>query len=65
MKTPWKLLLRAKIWRDTRGQDMIEYALLAGWVAVTAAATFPGTLVVQISLIFSKMAIYTEGAAQL
>ncbi len=41
MRTLWKLLLRAKIWRDTHGQDMIEYGLLAGFITVTVAATFP------------------------
>ncbi len=40
-KTLWKLLLRARIWRDTHGQDMIEYGLLAGFITVTVAATFP------------------------
>ena len=28
--------------RDTTGQDMVEYALLAGFVAVAATATLPG-----------------------
>ena len=27
--------------RDTTGQDMVEYALLAGFVAVAATATLP------------------------
>ena len=26
---------------DTRGQDMVEYALLAGFIAVAAAGLFP------------------------
>ena len=29
------LLLRLKIWNDTRGQDLIEYALMAGFVAAS------------------------------
>jgi pilus assembly protein Flp/PilA len=29
------------IGRDERGQDLIEYALLAGFVAVAVGATFP------------------------
>ena len=28
--------------RDTTGQDMVEYALLAGFVAVAAGASLPG-----------------------
>ncbi len=31
MRTLWKLLLRAKIWRDTHGQDMIGVRLV-GWI---------------------------------
>ena len=49
------------IWRDTRGQDMVEYALLAGFVAVAAAATFP-PMQDQISTIFSKMISLTDKA---
>ncbi len=63
MKALWKRLLRARIWRDTRGQDFIEYALLASFLAVTAGATFPTTVTVHISTIFSKMEAYTEDAA--
>jgi pilus assembly protein Flp/PilA len=37
------------------GQDLIEYALLAGFVAVAAGAIFPRTLMPGISTIFSKV----------
>ena len=30
-----------KLHRDDRGQDIMEYALLAGFVAAAAVATFP------------------------
>jgi len=40
---------------DTEAQDMIEYALLAGFVAVAAGALLP-TISTSISTIFSKMA---------
>ncbi len=36
-----KLFLHFRLWKDTRGQDMIEYALMAGFVAVAAAAIMP------------------------
>ncbi len=36
-----ELLLKAAIWQDTRGQDLIEYALLAGFLALAAAAVIP------------------------
>jgi pilus assembly protein Flp/PilA len=39
---------------DAEAQDMIEYALLAGFVAVAAGALLP-TISTSISTIFSKM----------
>lgn len=47
-------LLRLKIWRDTHGQDLVEYALLAGFVAVGCGAAFP-PVADQISTIYSKI----------
>jgi pilus assembly protein Flp/PilA len=35
-------LLKLRIWRDTGGQDLVEYALAAGLVAVAAVACMPG-----------------------
>lgn len=32
-----------KLWSNTRGQDLIEYALMAGFVAAAAVAIIPGT----------------------
>ena len=49
------LLLQLKIWKDQRGQDLIEYALMAGFVAVAAGAIMPG-VASSISQIFSKVA---------
>ena len=51
----WNRLKRARIWRDTRGQDMVEYALMAGFVTVAVAAAFP-PVGGSISVIFSKLA---------
>jgi pilus assembly protein Flp/PilA len=48
------LLLRVKIWHDTKGQDLIEYALMAGFVAVAAGAIMP-SVATSISTIFSKI----------
>ena len=42
------------IWKDTRGQDLIEYALMAGFVAVAAGAIMPGVST-NLSQIFSKV----------
>jgi pilus assembly protein Flp/PilA len=49
-----KFLWRLKIWKDTRGQDLIEYALMAGFVAVAAGALMPGVST-SVSTIFSKI----------
>ena len=48
------LLLKLKVFRDTRGQDLIEYALMAGFVAVAAGAVMPG-VASSISTIFSQV----------
>ena len=48
------LALKLKVWKDTRGQDLIEYALMAGFVAVAAGAIMPG-VATSISTIFSKI----------
>jgi pilus assembly protein Flp/PilA len=47
------ILYRLVLWRETHGQDLIEYALMAGFVAVTSGALMPG-VASSISAIFSK-----------
>lgn len=50
--------------KDQTGQDLIEYALMAGFVAVAAGAIMPGVST-NISKIFSKVAsTMTQAAAQ-
>ncbi len=49
-----KLKLRLNALMNTSGQDLIEYALMAGFVAVTAGATMPG-VASSISTIFSQV----------
>ena len=49
-----EILQRTSIWRDRRGQDLIEYALMAGFVAVAAGAAFP-PVADTLSEIFSKV----------
>ncbi len=56
------LVLRLKIWKDTKGQDLIEYALMAGFVAVAAGAIMPG-VATSISTIFSKISSVMSNAA--
>ena len=48
------LIFLMQAWRDRRGQDLIEYALMAGFVAVAAGAIMPGVSS-SISTIFSQV----------
>jgi len=48
------LVLKAQIWRDRQGQDLIEYALLAGFVAVAVGVVMPEAAN-NIHIIFSKV----------
>ena len=57
------LVLKLKVWKDTRGQDLIEYALMAGFVAVAAGAIMPG-VASSISTIFSKISSVMTAAAR-
>lgn len=62
MKKVTDLVLKLQIWKDTRGQDLIEYALMAGFVAVAAGAIMPG-VASSISTIFSKISVAMSTAA--
>ncbi len=48
--------------REEHGQDLVEYALLAGFIAVAAGALLPG-ISGSISTIFSRMASVLSKAA--
>ena len=48
--------------KDTKGQDLIEYALMAGFAAVAAVAIMPAVSD-NISQIFSKVASSMGSAA--
>jgi pilus assembly protein Flp/PilA len=54
MKKLNTLIWKLRIMRDTRGQDLIEYALMAGFVAVAAGAIVPG-VATSIKTIFGKV----------
>ncbi len=56
------LVLKLRVWKDTRGQDLIEYALMAGFVAVAAGAIMPN-IATSISTIFSKVGSVMSAAA--
>ena len=50
------------MWKDTRGQDLIEYALMAGFVAVAAGAIMPN-VASSISTIFSQISSVLSSAS--
>ncbi len=56
----YTLILRLA--RDEEAQDMVEYALLAGFIAVAAGGLLPG-IADGISIIFSKMGSLINNAA--
>ena len=59
-----KAICRLQIWQDNQGQDLIEYALMAGFVAVAAGTIMPGVSS-SISKIFSKVSsVMTAAASQ-
>ena len=58
-------LIRARLLmliHETEAQDMVEYALLAGFVAVAAGALLPG-ISTSVSTIFSRMGSVLTAAA--
>jgi Flp pilus assembly pilin Flp len=62
MKHLTKAVLTLKIWKDKHGQDLIEYALMAGFVAVAAGALMPN-VASSISTVFSKITSVMAAAA--
>ena len=54
--------LMVRFVKDERAQDMVEYALLAGFIAVAAGAILPG-ISNNISIIFSKMTSLVNNAS--
>jgi Flp pilus assembly pilin Flp len=51
-----------RLWRDERGQDLVEYALLAGLVAVASGLFIPQVSESMVT-IFSRMASKLSQAA--
>lgn len=62
MESISRVLLSLRIWKDTRGQDLIEYALMAGFVAVAAGALMP-QVATSMSQIFSKVSVAMSNSA--
>ncbi|MFN8686648.1 MAG: Flp family type IVb pilin [Acidobacteriota bacterium] len=62
MKTIKSLIWNLRIIKETKGQDLIEYALMAGFVAVAAGAIMPN-VATSVSTIFSKVGVSLSQAA--
>ena len=56
------LISLIQLWFDDRAQDMVEYALLAGFITLAATGLLPD-IAQQISVIFSKMTSVLARAA--
>jgi pilus assembly protein Flp/PilA len=58
------VLRNVPLWKNVKGQDLIEYALMAGFVAIAAGAIMP-SVNTQIRTIFSKVnSQLSQAAAQ-
>ena len=59
MRKMWHSLTRVRIWLriwdDQLGQDLIEYAMIAGFIAVVSGMFMPNVSE-DISMVFSKIA---------
>jgi Flp pilus assembly pilin Flp len=47
--------LLTRLWKDQRGQDFIEYALLAAAIVIVVAGFLPPQVLPSVSTIFSKI----------
>jgi len=56
-------VLQWKVWKDCAGQDLVEYALTAGMVAVAAVAAMPA-LSATVNNVFSKIGSLISSAVQ-
>jgi Flp pilus assembly pilin Flp len=45
----------SRLWKDCRGQEMLEYGLLAGFLATVIAAFVPYQTIPALSTIYSKI----------
>jgi Flp pilus assembly pilin Flp len=59
-----KLIRRARALSATGGQDLIEYALMAGFVAMTAGALMPAVSNGLCTMFSQFAAVLTDAAAQ-
>ncbi len=63
MKRLQEQILKLQVWQDTSGQDLVEYALAAGLVAVAAVACMPG-LSGTVNAVFTKIGSIINNTVQ-
>ena len=54
--------LKLKIWKDTHGQDLVEYALMAGFLGAASGFTLPA-VAADIATVFSKVILMLSGGS--
>ena len=52
--------LKLKIWKDTHGQDLIEYALMAAFLAAASGFTLPA-VATDIGIVLTKVVAMLAG----
>lgn len=62
MKQSIRWITSRGFWRDTQGQDLIEYALMVGFVAIAAAAVMP-SVATSFKGVFDKVITLLDTAA--
>jgi len=55
MRKMYNSLINLRIWSDQYGQDLIEYAMIAGFIAVVSGMFMPN-ISQDVSMVFSKIA---------
>ena len=55
MKKILQTLRRSRLWKETKGQDLIEYSLLVSFFVVVAAAAVPGSISAPLQQIFGRV----------
>ena len=55
--------LAFRLWLNVRGQDLVEYALMAGFVAMAAASVIPNILFPSLKTIYDGMKLVLQRAA--
>lgn len=60
-------MLRIKVWKDSQGQELVEYALIAGFMVTICAAASPtiaGSVSIVITQISSTLNLCSNSSGQ-